>query len=118
MRLPGRRFFRAADAGGLVGYGGLEGSGPDLLLRSVSVLPDARGRGYGAAMVRALEERVAALGAARLHLLTTTAADFFARLGYRPAARDAAPPTIAGTAQFAQLCPASAAYLVKTLPGT
>ena len=115
VRLPGRRFFRATDGGGPVGFGGLEGDGPDLLLRSVVAHPDGRGRGHGAAIVRALEAQAAAIGAIRLHLLTTTAAGFFLRLGYEPAMRNAAPAAIAATAQFALLCPASARYLVKTL---
>lgn len=115
LPLPGRRFFRAADAGGPVSFGGLKGDGPDLLLRSVVVRPDSR-RGHGAALVRALEERAAALGGERLHPLTTTAAGFFVRLGYAPAARETAPTAIAATAQFASLCPASAGYLVKALP--
>jgi N-acetylglutamate synthase-like GNAT family acetyltransferase len=116
VRLPGRYFFRAANEGRPVGFGGLEGNGPDLLLRSVVVQSDARGQGHGAAIVRLLEERAGVLGAARLHLLTTTAADFFLRLGYQPAARETSPASIAGTAQFASLCPASARYLAKTLP--
>lgn len=116
VRLPGRRFFRAVDAGGLVGFGGLEGQGPDLLLRSVVVHPNRRGCGHGAALVHALEAQAAALEGERLHLLTTTAANFFYRLGYAPAAREAAPAAIAATAQFVSLCPASASYLVKPLP--
>ena len=116
VRLPGRRLFRAVDGVGSVGFGGLEGDGPDLLLRSVVVHLDGRRRGQGAALVRALEERAAAFGGERLHLLTTTVAGFFLRLGYAPAARDTAPAAIAATAQFASLCPASAGYLVKTLP--
>lgn len=117
VRLPGRRFFRAVDAEGQpAGFGGLEGDGPDLLLRSVVIHPDSRGRGHGAAIVRALEAQAAALGAARLHLLTTTATAFFLRFGYAQARREAAPAAIAATAQFASLCPASASYLVKPLP--
>lgn len=113
---PGRRFFRYAAAGGEpVGFGGLEGEGPDLLIRSVVVRPECRGGGYGRAIVRDLERQAAALGAARLHLLTTTAAPFFEHLDYRPAERTAAPRAIAATAQFASLCPASARYLVKLL---
>jgi N-acetylglutamate synthase-like GNAT family acetyltransferase len=116
VRLPGRHFFRAASGGRPVGFGSLEGDEPDLLLRSVVVHQDARGQGHGAAIVRLLERRAVALGAARLHMLTTTAAGFFLRLGCQPAAREIAPAAIAGTAQFASLCPASARYLVKTLP--
>lgn len=93
----------------------MEGDGPDLLLRSVVVPPPARDRGLGRAVVEALEAEAARLGAARLHLLTATAARFFEGLGYRPAERAAAPPAIAATAQLARLCPASARYLVKSV---
>lgn len=115
LLLPGRRFYRLGWDGGATCYGGLEGDGPDVLLRSVVVPPPARGRGAGQAVVLALEAEAARLGAVRLHLLTTTAAAFFEGLGYQPAERAAAPPPIAATAQFASLCPGSAAYLVKRI---
>ena len=110
-----RMFFRFADAGETVGYGGLEGQGPDVLLRSVVVDALARKRGYGRRIVAALEREAAALGAVRLHLLTTAASQFFDRQGYAPAGRDAAPAAIAASEQFRSLCPASAAYLVKRI---
>jgi len=55
------------------------------------------------------------MGAARLHLLTTTAEPFFARNGYRTANRQTAPEAMRRTREFAGLCPASAAYLTKDL---
>ena len=116
VHLPGRHFFGFLEGGGPVGYGGLEGAAPDVLIRSVVVRPERRGAGCGAAIVRALERQAVALGAARLHLLTTTAAEFFVRLGYRPAPRACAPPAIAASRQFASLCPDDARYLVKDVP--
>ena len=47
--------------------------------------------------------------------LTTTAADYFARLGFVRIDRDAAPPAIRATAQFASLCPASAHVMRREL---
>ena len=118
LLLPGRRFFRLGLEREAACYGGLEGDGPEMLLRSVVVPSSARGHGAGRAIVRALEAEAARLGAVRLHLLTTTAAAFFQSLGYRPAERAAAPPAIAATAQFISLCPGGAAYLVKRIgPG-
>lgn len=115
VHLPGRRFFGFADDDELMGYGGLEGEAPDVLIRSVVVRPERRGVGCGAAIVGALERRAVALGATRLHLLTATAAGFFVRLGYGPAPRASAPPAIAGSRQFACLCPGDAHYLVKDI---
>lgn len=112
---PGRVFFRFVDAGQTLGYGGLEGTGPDLLLRSVTVVPAARNAGQGGRIVAALEKEASARGADRLHLLTSTAARFFGRHGYAAADRASAPAAIASCEQFRSLCPASAAYLVKSL---
>lgn len=124
VRAPGRVFYRfdAAVPGDVtdatdapLGFGGLEGSGANRLLRSVVVAPERRGSGVGAALVAALENEARALGTQRLHLLTTTAARFFATLGYCPADRGAAPAPINASREFTALCPASATYLVKTL---
>jgi amino-acid N-acetyltransferase len=111
---PGRTFYRF-DATTVVGYGGLEGLGVDRLLRSLVVLHDRRGLGIGKRMVFALEDEARAQGALRLHLLTNTAAPFFRACGYVDADRATAPASIAASAEFTTLCPASAAYLVKPL---
>lgn len=112
---PGRAFFRFDDDAGLVGYGGLEGQGADRLLRSLFVVADRRGEGLGRAMLAGLEASAGEPGVARLHLLTNTAAPFFAAAGYAAADRATAPPSIAASREFTALCPASAAYLVKSL---
>ena len=48
-------------------------------------------------------------------LLTTTAASFFAKRGYRPLARDEAPAAVRATAEFRSICPASATCMGKSL---
>ncbi|PTQ12389.1 tyrosine protein phosphatase [Sphingomonas oleivorans] len=111
---PDQVFFRFEDEA-LVGYGGLEGDGPDRLLRSFVIAAGRRGTGLGRAMLAALERRARELGVVRLHLLTDSAAPFFLANGYAAADRSAAPASIAGSAEFRTLCPASAAYLVKSL---
>lgn len=111
---PGRTFYRF-DAGTIAGYGGLEGVGADRLLRSIVVPHDRRGLGLGKRIVSALEREARALGALRLHLLTNTAAPFFRACGYADADRANAPASIASSAEFTSVCPASAAYLVKSL---
>lgn len=112
---PGRTFFRFDDDAGLVGYAGVEGQGADRLLRSLLVATDRRGGGLGRAMLAVLEARARELGVARLHLLTNTAAPFFAANGYAAVDRARAPAPIAASREFATLCPATAAYLVKAL---
>lgn len=110
-----RAFFSLSDDDGPIGFVGLEGSGPDRLLRSLVVQPSRKRQGHGGSLVAHAEAFARQDGAERLHLLTTTIADFFRARGYQPADRASAPAAISGTAQFASLCPASAAYFVKQL---
>jgi amino-acid N-acetyltransferase len=112
---PDRRFFRFEDAAGIIGYGGIEGDGPDRLLRSLVVKPERRGAGLGAAILGAIEQTAIDEGVAALYLLTTTAELFFRRHGYEAAERASAPDAIAGLAEFRMLCPASAALLFKRI---
>jgi len=112
---PGRFFFAFADAAGLVGFGGIEGGGLDRLLRSLIVVADRRRNGIGGAMLALLEREAMQQSTVRLHLLTTTAAAFFRSWGYADADRALAPPSIASSAEFIALCPASASYLTKAL---
>lgn len=100
----------------LDGVVGLELHGTVALLRSLAVDADARRGGLGMALVAHAEQQAAAHGAQAVYLLTTTAAAFFARLGYRDADRGHAPAAIAATRQFSGLCPASSAFMVKHLP--
>lgn len=113
---PGRLFLRFDDAEGrAVGFGGLESCGRDVMLRSIVVLPEARGRGFGAAIVRRLLQQAEAAGAERTYLLTTSAQGFFEAQGFVVVARDEVPPDILATRQAAGLCPASAVIMTKEL---
>src|SRR5262245_50238978 len=64
-----------------VGFGGLEIHGDDALMRSVVTLPPLRGRGLGRRIVLALEAEALMLKCSDVWLLTTTAQDFFGKLG-------------------------------------
>lgn len=110
---PGRRFYRLDEGERTLGWGGLELHGPDALLRSVVVRD--RGRGTGRALVARIGDEARRLGVERLWLLTTTAAPFFAKLGFDEAARDAAPAAIRATREFRDICPASATCMVRRL---
>lgn len=96
-------------------FGGIAGTGADRLLRSVVVPEATRGAGIGPCMVAALESEAKRAGADRLWLLTTDAAGFFDRIGWRTADRTDAPDAIRGSAQFASICPASATLMVRDL---
>lgn len=108
-------FYVAVDGEWRVGVGGLETVGNQGLLRSVVVEESARGKGYGAAITRAIEDETRATGVDALYLLTTTAAEFFAEQGYEAIDRTDAPPAIQETSQFTDLCPSSATCMTKSL---
>lgn len=105
---PGRTFFRLVHDGATAGYAGLEIRGLAALVRSVVILPERRGRGAGLAAVRELIATARARGLTDLWLLTLSAADFFAKVGFERADRATAPPAIASTQEFKVLCPAAA----------
>lgn len=111
---PGR-FFGCESPGKLLGVVGLELHGDSAVLRSLAVDPRARSRGLGTLLVARAERAARAGGAHTVYLLTTTAEDYFLRLGYARLAREAAPECIRSTAEFSRLCPADAALLAKSL---
>jgi GNAT superfamily N-acetyltransferase len=73
LREAGCVFYRI-EADYLVGYGGIEGQGPDRLLRSLVLEPDRRHVGIGGVALALIEAEAERAGVERLHLLTTTAA--------------------------------------------
>jgi N-acetylglutamate synthase-like GNAT family acetyltransferase len=95
------------------GFGGLEVHGSDALLRSIVTLPPVRQLGLGGAIVAKLEDEARVHECRAIYLLTTSEAEFFARLGYAPCAREDVPEAIRACAQFASLCPADATVMVK-----
>lgn len=109
---PHARCFALDDGGG---FGAIEGDGADRLLRSVVVPDGRRGTGRGASLVASLAEATRKSGAERLWLLTTDAADFFARHGWSAVDRTTAPSAIRENAQFTTLCPGSATLMLREL---
>jgi amino-acid N-acetyltransferase len=99
----------------LVGVIALEIHGTVALLRSLAVAPAQRNHGLGRSLVKFAEEYAAKHGIDSLYLLTTTAGEFFSRLGYASTAREDAPPSIKATPQFSGLCPASSVFMSKRL---
>lgn len=113
---PGRSFFAYETLSGrVVGHAGFELHGADVLLRSLVVRPEARGQGFGSAIVARLTRRAFDLGARRAYALTTTVADWLAKKGFAPIARGDAPAAILATRQAASLCPSSAALLMRKI---
>ena len=101
--------------GALVGCAGLERYGRVGLLRSVAVAPSAQTEGIGRALVERQLEAGRAWGLDAVYLLTTTASDYFARLGFKDANRETVPPALSACPEFASACPASARCLMLPL---
>lgn len=108
-------FLVARVDGALAGAVGFEPFGVVGLLRSLAMSEPLRGRGHGRALVAALERAAHAAGVRELFLLTETAPEFFARLGYQKTPRADAPAPLQATSEFAELCPQSAICMKKTL---
>jgi amino-acid N-acetyltransferase len=101
--------------GRVVAAGALQRFGSAALLRSVVVSSEVRGSGLGQRVVSELERVARSAGIEQLILLTQTAAEFFARLGYRVIDRDGAPEDVQKSEEFRSLCPTSATCLAKRL---
>lgn len=102
-------------AGELAAIAAIEVCGESALLRSVAVHPSFRGRQVGHALVRRMEFEASELGIRALYLLTTTAEQFFPKLGFARTERSAVPAEIAATQEFQAMCPASAVVMGKRL---
>ena len=101
----------AKDRGRIVGSAALELHGRVGLLRSVAVAPSQRGRGLGE---RLTHDRIAWArdnNLRALYLLTTTAADYFAVLGFCTLDRREAPHEIRTSREFSDACPQSAVFM-------
>jgi N-acetylglutamate synthase-like GNAT family acetyltransferase len=109
----GRTFYRFAEEGRTIGFGGYERYGENALLRSIVIMPDRRGSGAGHTVTAELLERLAGEGVRTAYLLTVSATGFFESLGFTRTDRAAAPAEILATRQAASLCPASATLLSR-----
>lgn len=109
-------FFVARTDEKVVGCIGIERYENTGLLRSFAVAPELQNRGIGKELYKNLLEYARQNQIKSLHLLTTTASEYFSRAGHQIANRSNAPEPIARSTEFAGLCPASSAYMVLDLP--
>ncbi len=99
----------------IIGTAGLEIFEDCALLRSVSVIKEEQGKGYGKIINEQIEKYTKESGINCLYLLTTTAKDFFDKQGYCVIRREDSPETVKQTAEFSSLCPASAVVMKKRI---
>jgi amino-acid N-acetyltransferase len=110
-----RAYAIATRDGEMLGCAGLETYGRVGLLRSVAVVATARNEGVGRALTGDRGAMARATGLDAVYLLTTTAGDYFRRLGFSAADRATVPRALALSPEFASACPASARCFVLVL---
>jgi amino-acid N-acetyltransferase len=101
--------------GRIVGSAALEIHAGGALLRSVAVDASLRGEGLGLRLTNAALDLAGRTGAPAVYLLTTTAEDFFARLGFARIARAEVPEAVRRSVEFVSACPSSAVAMRKLL---
>ncbi|MHC1550058.1 arsenic resistance N-acetyltransferase ArsN2 [Phyllobacterium sp. K27] len=112
----GGTFFRFTDRKGEpAGFGGIELHGKNALLRSIAVPLGMQNAGYGTAITRSLLRYAEMAGAESSYLLTTEAAPFFNKLGFKTIPKSDAPPEILATPQASGLCPSNASLMVRSV---
>ena len=99
----------------IVGCAGLETYGDVGLLRSIAVSARRQSQGIGRALVANRLDAAKAQKLDAVYLLTTTASDYFLRLGFVAADRARVPARLASSPEFAGACPASASCLALAL---
>ncbi|NER78412.1 MAG: GNAT family N-acetyltransferase [Leptolyngbya sp. SIO1D8] len=102
----------------VVGIGGIERCNQDGLLRSLVIAAPFRQQGYGQQLCHQLIDQAKQEGIQTLYLLTNTAEQFFAKLGFQVLERQAAPVALKRTAEFSRLCPDSAVCMRLSLSAT
>lgn len=109
-------FLLALDGDVLVATSAIEIHGAAGLLRSVAVAESHRGQGLGEIVLCLMIFEARRCKMRTLHLLTTTAGDYFGRRGFSIASRADAPSELQASAEFKGACPASATLMKMTVP--
>jgi amino-acid N-acetyltransferase len=117
IEAPGAEFLVAVAGERVVGCAGLERYGDVGLLRSVAVDPEWRGLGLGGRLTRTVLATAEQQGVMRVYLLTETAAPYFGAFGFRAIPRNEADEAVQGSAEFTELCPASATLMLRDQVG-
>ncbi len=107
----GGSYVVAVRDGVLFGVAGVEAYGRFGLLRSVAVNGNHQHKGLGQQLTRNRIDWAREHGIDSLYLLTTTAAGYFARQGFREVSRLAVPIEVRTSHEFGHVCPDSATVM-------
>lgn len=108
-------FLLVFDDGTLAACGGLECYGDAALLRSVAVAPPHRGRGLGRAVCGRLMASAKERNIRTLVLLTESAQDFFAQMGFEVVPRTTLPEQVNVSEELRGACPGTAIAMLRSL---
>jgi amino-acid N-acetyltransferase len=108
-------FFVLKEREKLAGCIGMEVYGDVGMLRSLAVIEEKRGLGYGNVLTRQILSYSGKKKIKRLYLLTTHAEGFFSRFGFVAVGRDSVDLAIKKTGEFSEYCPLSVTVMVKKL---
>jgi amino-acid N-acetyltransferase len=109
----GTQLFVVEDGDEVVATIAVEYDYNDALLRSLSVSEEKRKSGIGAELVSFIEDYVQKQGVQAIFLLTTTAADFFSKRGYKIIDRNDVPEFIQNTKEYSVICASSSTLMKK-----
>lgn len=98
------QFLIAIHGQTIIGCIGWETYGKRVLLRSLAVQKDFRGRDLGTKLVQAALSQLASEGIRELFLLTNNAADFATRFGFQRIDRCSLPADLIASSQFGDSC--------------
>ena len=110
---PNQRFIVARQNGRVVGCAGLETFGEDGQLRSMAVHWTSRNAGLGTRLHGRLLFEALQAGVRNLYVVTTTAADFFARQGYRKIQPADVPPGVVESEEYATFVPGGGVVMAR-----
>lgn len=109
------RFLVAEHDDVIVGVVGVEECCEYGLLRSTAVDSEWRSRGLGRQLVERAISDAESRGVKALYLLTTTAERYFPGFGFTTIPREEVPAPVQATAEFCNVCPASATAMTLGL---
>jgi amino-acid N-acetyltransferase len=112
---PGTQLFVVEVHDEVVGTVAVEYDYDTALLRSLSVSEEKRSSGVGAKLIAFIEDYVQKQGVQTIYLLTTTAADFFSKRGYKIIDRNRVPEFIKNTSEYSVICSSSSTVMKKVL---
>ena len=108
-------FLVAKQNGKIIGTVGLEVEKKAGLLRSLAVEESFRNKGVGKSLYQELITNARRDGLAEISLLTTTAEDYFSRLGFQKVASEEIPAYVKNTKEYKLFCPSNAVCMLKRI---